>query len=185
MTKRGCCCRTSPLQHCPSCVSLADLGRSKPLTNQCSSGQTCPITILVIVKLLITCTSQKQFNPFSTDLNFFQGGKKSEWKANRFMLGACQLVDMLLTICKHFLPKRVLSNAFCLVLWRHPHTPEAARGSGWEEDLANLWSWAKVLWRNIHRRSCFSCLLAAFALSASLAEIFLSLLALDSQMCLG
>lgn len=33
--------------------------------------------------------------------------------------------------------------------------------------------------------SCFSLLLAASALSASLAEIFPGLLALDSQICLG
>lgn len=136
-------------------------------------------------ELSITCMSQKQFNPFSTDLKFFHGEKKSEWKANRFMLGACQLAHTLLMVCKHFSSKRVLRNAFCLVLWRHPGTPEAVRGSGWEEDLANLWSWTKGPWKSIHRLSCFSLFLAASTLSASLAEIFLSLSAKDSQICLG
>lgn len=54
---------------------------SKPLRNQfgyleCSSGQTFSIIILVTLKLSVTCMSQKQFNPFSTDLNFSQEKKK-------------------------------------------------------------------------------------------------------------
>lgn len=167
-------------------VSLAGTGRRKPLGNQFgysqhSSGQTFSITTLVTVKLSFTCTSQKQFNPFSTD--FFFQGKKSEWKANRSLLGACQLAHMLLMVCKDFSSKRVLRNAFWSVLWRHPGTPEAARSSGWEEALANFWYWAKIPWTNIHRLSCFLLLLADSALSASLAEIFPSLLVLDSQIC--
>lgn len=41
-----------------------------------SSGPTFSITILVTVKLSVTCMSQKQFNPFSTDFFFPQGKKK-------------------------------------------------------------------------------------------------------------
>lgn len=148
-------------------------------------SQTCPITIFVTVSCQSHARVRNNLTPSQQILSFFMGEKKSESKANRFMLGACQLAHTLLMVCKHFSSKRVLRNAFCLVLWRHPGTPEAVRGSGWEEDLANLWSWTKGPWKSIHRLSCFSLLLAASTLSASLAEIFLSLSAKDSQICLG
>lgn len=163
---------------CPSCVSLAHTGRSKPLRNQFGCS------VFLRPDLFhhhrgdcetVTCMSQKQFNPFSAD--FFFQGKKLKWS----MIGVCQLAHMLLMVCKHFSTKRVLRNASA----QYSGTPEAARGSGWEEALANLWYWTKVSWRSTQKLSCFSLLLAASAFNASLAEIFLSLLALDSQTCLG
>lgn len=183
-------CRTSPLQHLPILCQSGWHRKSKPLRNQFGysqhpSGQTFSITTLVTVKLSVTCMNRNNLTLSQQFCLFFFQGKKRVWKANRAMLGACQLAHMLLMVCKHFSSKRVLRNVFCSVLWRHPGTPEAARGSGWEEALANIWYWAKVPWRSIHRLSCFSLLLAASALSTSLAEIFLSLLRLDSQICLG
>lgn len=111
-------------------------------------GQTFSTTISVTLKLSALCVwvrshliLSQQGRELFKHFFFFSGEKKKNKTKSpqiRSTLSACQQLHVLLRVCKYFSSRRMLRNAFCSVLWRHPGTPEVAGGLGLEEVLAHL-----------------------------------------------